>query len=115
VRELNRRHLVATGDAEIATRIRSITGGMPIYLTVDIDALDPAYAPATGTPVVGGMSTALLRGVLYRMFGLDIVGADIVEVAPHYEGPAQITAVAGATIAQDLLHLLAGAPRRQRG
>jgi agmatinase len=42
------------------------------------------------------------------------VGADIVEVAPHYEGPAQITAVAGATIAQDLLHLLAGAPRRQR-
>ena len=87
---------------------------LPIYLTVDIDALDPAFAPATGTPVVGGLSTALLRGVLHRLYGMDIVGADIVEVAPHYEGPAQITAVAGATIAQDLLHLLAGAPRRAR-
>lgn len=107
--------LEGLSSAEIAARIRTITGDMPIYLTVDIDALDPAYAPATGTPVVGGMSTALLRGVLFRLFGLDIVGADIVEVAPHYEGPAQITAVAGATIAQDLLHLLAGAPRRQRG
>lgn len=106
--------LEGLSSADIAARIRSITGEMPIYLTVDIDALDPAFAPATGTPVVGGMSTALLRGVLFRLFGLDIVGADIVEVAPHYEGPAQITAVAGATIAQDLLHLLAGAPRRQR-
>ncbi len=101
-------------SADIATRIRTLVGGMPIYLTVDIDALDPAFAPATGTPVVGGLSTALLRGVLHRLYGMDIVGADIVEVAPHYEGPAQITAVAGATIAQDLLHLLAGAPRRAR-
>jgi agmatinase len=98
--------------AAIAARIRSTTAGLPIYLTVDIDALDPAFAPATGTPVVGGLSTALLRGVLHRLYGLDIVGADLVEVAPHYEGPAQITALAGATIAQDLLHLLAGAPRR---
>lgn len=101
-------------SADIAARIRALVGGMPIYLTVDIDALDPAFAPATGTPVVGGLSTALLRGVLHRLYGMDIVGADIVEVAPHYEGPAQITAVAGATIAQDLLHLLAGAPRRAR-
>jgi agmatinase len=99
-------------SAGIAARIVAVTQGLPIYLTVDIDALDPAFAPATGTPVVGGLSTAELRSVLHRLYGLDVVGADVVEVAPHYEGPAQITALAAATIAQDLLHLLAGAPRR---
>lgn len=101
--------------AELAEAVRSLTAGSPIYLTVDIDALDPAFAPATGTPVIGGLTTAQLRGVLFRLLGLDIVGADLVEVAPHYEGPAQITALAGATIAHDELHLLAGAPRRSGG
>jgi agmatinase len=94
-------------SAAIAARIRATTQGLPVYLTVDIDALDPAFAPATGTPVAGGLSTTLLRAVLHRIAGLGIVGGDVVEVAPHYEGPAQITALAGATIAQDLLHLLA--------
>jgi agmatinase len=100
------------GIGGLVDAIREHTAGLPIYLTVDIDALDPAFAPATGTPVVGGLTTAQLRGVLFRLLGLDIVGADLVEVAPHYEGPAQITALAGATIAHDELHLLAGAPRR---
>jgi agmatinase len=100
------------GVAGMVDAIRSLTGDLPIYLTIDIDSLDPAFAPATGTPVAGGMSTAQLRNVLFRLGGLDIVGADLVEVAPHYEGPAQITAVAGATLAHDELHLLAGAPRR---
>ena len=100
--------------AQIAELIREHTNGMPIYLTIDIDALDPAFAPGTGTPVIGGLTTAQLRGVLFRLYGLDIVGADLVEVAPHYEGPAQITALAGATIAHDELHLLAGSPRRTR-
>lgn len=100
--------------SQLADLVRDHTQGMPIYLTVDIDALDPAFAPGTGTPVVGGLTTAQLRGVLFRLAGLDIVGADLVEVAPHYEGPAQITALAGATIAHDELHLLAAAPRRNR-
>lgn len=98
--------------AQMADLIREHTHGMPIYLTIDIDALDPAFAPGTGTPVIGGLTTAQLRGVLFRLHGLDIVGADLVEVAPHYEGSAQITALAGATIAHDELHLLAGSPRR---
>jgi agmatinase len=98
--------------AQIAELIHEHTQGMPIYLTIDIDALDPAFAPGTGTPVIGGLTTAQLRGVLFRLHGLDIVGADLVEVAPHYEGPAQITALAGATIAHDELHLLAGSARR---
>jgi agmatinase len=111
---LDMQALEGLGSAAIAARIVETTRGLPVYLTVDIDALDPAFAPATGTPVVGGMSSAQLRGVLHRLQGLDIVGADVVEVAPHYEGPAQITALAGATIAQDLLHLLALSPRRAR-
>jgi agmatinase len=100
------------GVAGMVEAIRSLTGDLPIYLTIDIDSLDPAFAPATGTPVAGGMTTAQLRNVLFRLGGLDIVGADLVEVAPHYEGPAQITALAGATLAHDELHLLAAAPRR---
>jgi len=102
------------GVAGMVDAIRSLTGDLPIYLTIDIDALDPAFAPATGTPVAGGFTTAQLRNVLFRLGGLDIVGADLVEVAPHYEGPAQITALAGATLAHDELHLLAAAPRRAR-
>ncbi|MFM2077148.1 MAG: hypothetical protein RJA49_1038 [Actinomycetota bacterium] len=104
----------ALGVAGIVDRIRTLAVGLPIYLTVDIDSLDPAFAPATGTPVIGGMSTAQLRAILFGLAGLDVVGADLVEVAPHYEGPAQITALAGATIAHDELHLLAAAPRRVR-
>jgi agmatinase len=100
------------GVGGMADAIRRLTGDLPIYLTIDIDSLDPAFAPATGTPVAGGMTTAQLRGVLFRLLGLDIVGADLVEVAPHYEGPAQVTALAGATLAHDELHLLAGGPRR---
>ena len=104
--------VVDLGVGGLVDAVRSLTSGSPIYLTVDVDALDPAFAPATGTPVAGGMTTAQLRGVLFKLLGLDIVGADVVEVAPHYEGPAQITALAGATIAHDELHLLAGSPRR---
>jgi agmatinase len=100
------------GISRLADLVHELTAGAPIYLTIDIDGLDPAFAPATGTPVIGGLTTAQLRSLLFRLHGLDIVGADLVEVAPHYEGPAQITALAGATIAQDELHLLAGAPRR---
>lgn len=91
-------------------RIRERVGDRPVYVTVDIDALDPAYAPATGTPVPGGLSTWQLREVLIGLIGLNIVGADCVEVAPHYEGPGQITAVAAATIAHDLMYLVA--PKR---
>ncbi len=71
-----------------------------------IDFLDPAYAPATGTPVVGGPNTAYARDALKRLVGMNIVGGDQVEVAPAYEGPAQITALAGATIAADILYLI---------
>ena len=92
--------------SDIASRIKSRVAGVHTYLTFDIDFLDPAYAPATGTPVCGGPTTSYARKILQELSGLDIKGGDIVEVAPHYEGHAQITALAGATIAADILYLL---------
>lgn len=95
-------------------RIREIVGDRPAYLTFDIDFLDPAYAPGTGTPVIGGPTTWQARQMLFGLRGLDIVGADQVEVAPIYDPSGQITALAGATIAHDELYLLAEARERRR-
>jgi len=92
--------------AAIAKIIAERTAGRKVYLTFDIDCLDPAYAPGTGTPVAGGPSSAKVLSVLRRLGGLDIVGADVVEVAPAYDH-ADITAIAGATIAMYYLGLLA--------
>lgn len=93
----------------IARRVREVVGSKPVYLSFDIDFLDPAYAPGTGTPVVGGPTTATARAILHALRGLKVVGGDQVEVAPAYDPVGQITALAGATIAADILHLIAAA------
>ncbi|WP_117194091.1 agmatinase [Rhizobium terrae] len=90
--------------AEIAGLILDHTGGRPAYLTFDIDCLDPAFAPGTGTPVAGGPSSAKILSVLRKLGGLDVRGADVVEVAPAYDH-ADITAIAGATVAMYMLGL----------
>ena len=92
-------------EATIA-EIRETVGDRPAYLTFDIDFLDPAYAPGTGTPVIGGPTTWQARQLLLGLSGMNIVGADQVEVAPIYDPSGQITALAGATIAHDELYLL---------
>ena len=79
---------------------------MPIYLTFDIDCLDPAYAPGTGTPVVGGITTDRALKIIRGLQGLNIVGADVVEVAPSYD-QAEITALAAATIGLEILYVMA--------
>lgn len=94
------------GAASIAEAIYARVGGMPCYITFDIDCLDPAFAPGTGTPVAGGPSTAKMLAVLRHLKNLQIVGADVVEVAPAYDH-ADVTAIAGATIAMYYLGLLA--------
>jgi agmatinase len=76
------------------------------YLTVDIDVLDPAFAPGTGTPEAGGLTSRELLSVLRGLTGLHLVGADVVEVAPAYDH-AEITSIAAATVVYDLLTLLA--------
>lgn len=92
--------------SEIAAAIHERTAGRKTYVTFDIDCLDPAYAPGTGTPVAGGPSSAKMLSVLRQLDGLDMVGADIVEVAPAYDH-ADITAIAGASVAMYYLGLLA--------
>lgn len=92
-------------DATIAT-IRERVGDAPCYLTFDIDFLDPAFAPGTGTPVVAGFSTADARYLLRGLAGLNLKGMDLVEVSPPYD-VSEITALAGATIALDLICLYA--------
>jgi len=91
---------------EIVTRIRQRVGDGPAYLTFDIDCLDPAFAPGTGTPVVGGPSTARALRIVRGLAGLNIVGFDLVEVAPAYDRE-QITALAAATLVLEFLHLAA--------
>ena len=90
---------------QLAQKIRDIIGDMPVYLTFDIDSLDPAYAPGTGTPVIGGPSSAQMRELLYHLKGLNVVAADLVEVLPSYDS-GEITALAAATIAHDLIQLM---------
>jgi agmatinase len=92
--------------ADIAYAIAERTGGKKTYVTFDIDCLDPAFAPGTGTPVAGGPSSAKILSVLRHMTQIDIVGADVVEVAPAYDH-ADITAIAGASVALHYIGLLA--------
>ena len=92
---------------EIAETIIRQVGERKAYLTFDIDCLDPAYAPGTGTPVSGGPSSAKILSVLRHLGALHIKGADVVEVAPAYDH-ADITAIAGSTIAMYMLGLRAG-------
>lgn len=92
-------------DATVA-EIRKVVGDNRCYMTFDIDCLDPAYAPGTGTPVCGGPSTWQAKEILRRLGGIDLVGMDLVEVAPAYDH-AEITALAGATLALEMICLYA--------
>ncbi|MBT5187387.1 MAG: agmatinase [Kordiimonadaceae bacterium] len=98
--------------SEVAKRIKDRVGENKAYLTFDIDFLDPAYAPGTGTPVAGGPTVMMGRKILKGITGLNIVGADLVEIAPAYDPIGSITAVAGATLGGDILYLLSEALRK---
>jgi agmatinase len=104
---LDARWLLDQGPRAAAERVRSLVEGRPAYLTLDIDFLDPAYAPGTGTPVIGGPTTYQARELLFGLRGLNVIGGDQVEVAPAYDALGQITALAGATLATDILYLIA--------
>jgi agmatinase len=92
------------GAAATAQRIRDVVGTHPAYLSFDIDALDPAFAPGTGTPEIGGLASWQMQAILRRLGGVDFVGMDIVEVAPAYD-VSEITALAAATIIWEYLAL----------
>ena len=99
------------GPAVVAEKVREIVGDRKVYLTFDIDCLDPSFAPGTGTPVCGGLSTHQALEIVRGLAGINIVGADVVEVAPVYD-VGEITAFAGATLAAEFLCLFAANPQR---
>lgn len=92
------------GIAHAIAMARDIVGNRPTYVTFDIDCLDPAYAPGTGTPVWGGLHSWQAAAGLRDLAGINMVGGDVVEVSPPYD-PTGITAIAGAHVAYDLVCL----------
>jgi agmatinase len=96
--------------ASVAERLLARVGDAPVYLSVDIDVLDPAHAPGTGTPEGGGMTSRELLGILRAFAEANVVGADIVEVAPAYDH-AEITGIAAANVAYEFVSVMAKAGR----
>jgi len=98
------REVHATGAEAVARAVRERAGDAPAYLSFDIDGLDPAFAPGTGTPVCGGLSSAQAAVFLRELAGINLVGGDVVEVSPPFD-PAGITAIAGAHVLFDQICL----------
>jgi agmatinase len=94
------------GTGWVTERLRRLSGGA-VYCSFDIDAVDPAYAPATGTPEVGGLTSYEALTLVRALRELDLVGADVVEVAPPYDGPGAITSLLAANLLFELLSVLA--------
>lgn len=94
------------GVDEVVEALRERIGDRPLYVSVDIDVLDPAHAPGTGTPEAGGMTSRELLEILRGLAGTNLVSADVVEVAPAYDH-ADITSIAASHVAYDLVTLLA--------
>ncbi|MDI2129053.1 agmatinase [Yinghuangia seranimata] len=94
------------GIDETVDALRARIGNRPLYVSIDIDVLDPAHAPGTGTPEAGGMTSRELLEILRGLAGLNLVGGDVVEVAPAYDH-ADITSIAASHVAYDLVSLLA--------
>jgi len=91
------------GVESTIARVRDIVGSHPVYVTFDIDSVDPAFAPGTGTPEVGGLTSYEAQELVRGLAGVNMVGCDVVEVAPVFDGPGQITALLAANIMFELL------------
>ncbi len=100
------------GVDEVIRIAREVAGSGPVYVSFDIDSLDPAFAPGTGTPEIGGLSTLEAQLLIRGLEGLDLIGADLVEVAPAFD-PSGNTAMAGANLMFELLCVLATAWHRR--
>lgn len=112
VMTIDARQVHERGAADVVGQIREVLGERPVYLTFDIDALDPAYAPGTGTPVWGGVTSAQAAMMLRDLAGINILGGDVVEVSPPYDTTGA-TAIAGAHVASELLSLIGWRLRKE--
>jgi agmatinase len=97
------------GTDAVIEATRKVLGDKPVYVTFDIDCLDPSYAPGTGTPVCGGLTSHQAMSILRGLKGINVVGMDVVEVAPAYD-VGEITALAASHIAMEMLYLYACRP-----
>ncbi|GJD46354.1 Guanidinopropionase [Methylobacterium cerastii] len=113
IRVVTMEEAAARGMPEVAAEARAVVGAGPTYLSFDIDSLDPAYAPGTGTPEIGGLTTREALALLRSLRGLDLVGADLVEVAPPLD-PSGLTALTGGQLAFEILCLLADSVAARR-
>ena len=98
------------GVSGIIQRLKERVGNSHVYVSVDIDVLDPAFAPATGTAEVGGWTTRELLSIMDGLEGINIIGADVVEVAPIYDNPGETTVLAAAEIVRSLVTLMVQKP-----
>jgi agmatinase len=101
------RQVKESGLAKTIARIRAVVGDRPTYVTFDIDSVDPAFAPGTGTPEVGGLTSYEAQELVRGLSGLRVLGCDVVEVAPQFDGPGQITSVLAANLMFELLCVIA--------
>jgi guanidinopropionase len=102
------------GEDKVIAETRRVVGDGPTYISFDVDGLDPVYAPGTGTPEIGGISTREAQHILRGLQGLNLIGGDVVEVSPPFD-PSGNTALVGATLMFEIMCLLADAVGRRRG
>jgi agmatinase len=102
------------GIGAVVARARAVASDGPVYVSFDVDSLDPAFAPGTGTPEVGGLSSSQVLGILRGLAGLEVIGGDVVEVAPQYD-PTTNTAQVAAQVLFELLCLVARGRSGRRG
>jgi agmatinase len=98
------------GIEAVVRETRKVLGNRPVYLSFDIDCLDPSFAPGTGTPVCGGLSSYQALSIVRKMSGINIIGMDVVEVAPAYD-VGEITALAAVHLAMEMIGLYAERPQ----
>jgi agmatinase len=98
--------LARLSPEELADRVRSRVGTGPVFLSLDVDFVDAAFCPGTGTPEVGGPTSFEALGYLRALTGISFIGCDVVEVAPAYDGPGQVTALFAANAVFEMLSLI---------
>lgn len=99
------------GVQGVINRVKATVGDTPVYLSIDIDVIDPGLAPGTGTPETGGWTTREMKAIVQGLADLNIVGADVVEVAPAYDNAGETTALAAADLVFEILGIMVSNPR----
>ncbi len=113
IRVIHIEEFIALGVERIIAEARRVVRDGPVYVSFDVDGLDPAYAPGTGTPEIGGFSTAEAQRMVRGLQGLNLIGGDVVEVSPPFD-PSGNTALVGATMMFEILCILAEAVNRRK-